>query len=532
MIRPALSIIRSGPQKLERLTDVQSKESLLSETILEIKQLTKYFPGIKALDGVHLTVRTGEVHALIGENGAGKSTLVKILTGVYTLTSGEVLLDGKPLVCRNALEAQACGIAAIHQEASMFPELSVTENIYMGHHIIHPKTKRVDWATMRKETQTLLDSLELEIDCNTLVKNLGVAQRHMVEIAKALSLNARIVIMDEPTSALSLREVEDLYKIVRKLKDDGKAIIFISHKFDEIFEICDYFTILRDGRYIGEGLVKESSVDAMVNMMVGRSLDQMYPKKEVKIGRPVLEVQQLAQTGYFQDVSFTLHAGEILGFFGLIGAGRSEVMRTLFGIDSRSHGTVLLDGKEIHIHKPSEAMGYGIAFVPEDRQSQGVILEMSIAKNITLPQIDALSRYGITHKKRELEVTETFGEKMEIRAAGWHVDADTLSGGNQQKVVLAKWIATNPRILILDEPTKGIDVATKAAVHQFVSEMAAEGMAVLLISSELPEVLGMSDRIIVMHEGALTAEFSRDEATSDSVIKAATGHTAGNGGEQ
>ncbi len=500
------------------------EEFSLSEILLEVKNLTKYFPGIKALDGVHLTIRSGEVHALIGENGAGKSTLVKILTGVYFPTAGDVLYKGNNLSFKNALDAQNAGIAAIHQEASMFSELSVAENIFMGHHITTGKTKRIDWKAMQRETQALLDELELDIDCNFLVKNLGVAQRHMVEIAKALSLNAQVVIMDEPTSALSLREVEELYKIVRRLKEAGKAIIFISHKFDEIFEICDYFTVLRDGKYIGEGKVADTNVDEIVTMMVGRSLDQMYPKKDVKLGKTMLSVKNLAQVGYFKNISFDLHEGEILGFFGLIGAGRSEVMRTIFGIDKRNAGTVSLDGKEVHINNPNDAMKYGIAFVPEDRQSQGVILEMSISKNITLPQINKLSKYGIISNKKEIEVTKTFGEKMEIRAAGWQVNADTLSGGNQQKVVLAKWLATKPRILILDEPTKGIDVATKAAVHEFISEMASQGLAVILISSELPEVLGMADRVIVMHEGKMTGDFSREEANSDNVIKAATGH--------
>ena len=498
----------------------------MSDHILEVKNLTKYFPGIKALDGVHLTVRSGEVHALIGENGAGKSTLVKILTGVYFPTQGEITFEGVPFSCRNALDAQRAGIAAIHQEASMFPELSVTENIYMGHHLVHPKTKKVDWKRMGAETQKLLDELELDINSSTLVKNLSVAQRHMVEIAKALSLQAKVMIMDEPTSALSMREVEDLYKIVRRLKKDGKAIIFISHKFDEIFEICDYFTVLRDGKYIGEGYLKDTNVDEIVQMMVGRSLDQMYPERVYQTGETVLSVRDLTQPGYFKDISFDLHAHEILGFFGLIGAGRSEVMRTIFGIDKKSSGTIFLNGKEIDIKNPLEAMKHGIAFVPEDRQDQGVILKMSISKNITLPQIDALSRLGILHGDSEKEITENYGKKMEIRSAGWHVDAETLSGGNQQKVVLAKWLATKPRILILDEPTKGIDVATKAAVHTFVSEMAAQGLAVILISSELPEILGMSDRIIVMHEGTIVAKYEQSEADSQKIIKAATGHIA------
>lgn len=501
----------------------------MAQTLLEVKHLTKYFPGIKALDGVHFTVRAGEVHALIGENGAGKSTLVKILTGVYFPTQGELMYEGAPLVLRNALDAQRVGIAAIHQEASMFPELSVTENIYMGHHLVHPRFGTIDWKRMHAETQKLLDELDLDIDSNTLVTNLSVAQRHMVEIAKALSLKAKVVIMDEPTSALSMREVEDLYKIVRRLKQAGIAIIFISHKFDEIFEICDHYTVLRDGKYIGEGSIAEASVDSIVQMMVGRSLDQMYPKRSVPIGPVVLSVRNLSQTGYFSNVSFDLHQGEILGFFGLIGAGRSEVMRTIFGIDRKTGGTIILDGKELEAGSPSAAMRHGLAFVPEDRQGQGVILQMSIARNTTLPQIDAISPFGVLDRKRENKITETYGSKMEIRSAGWHVDVDTLSGGNQQKVVLAKWLATKPRILILDEPTKGIDVATKAAVHEFVSGMASEGLAVILISSELPEILGMADRILVMHEGILEAEFSRDEADADKVIRAATGNVASGG---
>lgn len=497
----------------------------MPETLLTIRDLTKFFPGIKALDNVHLTVRASEVHALIGENGAGKSTLVKILTGVYFPTGGTITLEGRQVAFKNAIDAQEAGIVAIHQEASMFLELSVTENIFMGHHLRHPRSRRLDWKGMRRKTQELLDQLELQIEPDTLVKNLSVAQRHMVEIAKALSLNAKVVIMDEPTSALTTREVEDLYRIVRQLRAEGKAIIFISHKFEEIFQICDYFTVLRDGQYIGEGVIKETTPNDIIKMMIGRNIDQMFPKKHSPIGEEVLSVSHLSQLGAFQDVSFSLHKGEILGFFGLVGAGRSEVMRTIFGIDRKSGGSVSIDGNPVSIRGPHEAMAKGIGFVPEDRQRQGVILSMSIGKNITIPQLDSLCSFGITNAKRELEVTKTYGEKMEIRAAGWHVDADTLSGGNQQKVVLAKWIGTNPRILILDEPTKGIDVATKAAVHEFVSEMASQGIAVMLVSSELPEILGMSDRVVVMHEGDVTAIFEREELQEEAIMRAALGET-------
>ncbi len=498
----------------------------MKKTILELKDIAKYFPGIKALDNVDFTIRTGEVHALIGENGAGKSTLVKIMTGVYQPTKGKILMEGSEVHFNTAHDAQAAGVAAIHQEASMFAELTVTENIFMGHHL-RKKGGTLDWKAMRQHTQELLDRMELDINPDTLIKNLGTAQRHMVEIAKALSVDAQLVIMDEPTSALSLHEVEELYKIIRQLKEEGKAIVFISHKFDEIFEICDHFTVFRDGQYIGEGEVASSSVDEIVKMMVGRSLDQMFPKKDSDIGEAVLDVKGLSLPGFFKDVSFSLHKGEILGFFGLVGAGRSEVMRTIFGIDKKSEGTIILNGREIHISSPRLAMQRGIAYVPEDRQEQGAILEMSLSHNITLPQIDKISPFGVLNKKTEKTITEEFGNKMEIKAANWKVNANTLSGGNQQKVVLAKWLATDPDILILDEPTKGIDVATKAAVHEFVSEMAAAGLAVILVSSELPEVLGMADRIVVMHEGRVSKILSRDEANSDNVILAATGHEEG-----
>jgi rhamnose transport system ATP-binding protein len=407
----------------------------------------------------------------------------------------------------------------------MFPELSVMENIYMGHHL--KKNGSLDWKSMRVKTKELLRKMEIQINPDTPVKNLGVAQRHMVEIAKALSIDAKIVIMDEPTSALTLREVEELYKIVRQLQSENKAIIFISHKFEEIQEICDYFTVLRDGKYIGEGRVKDSSVDQIVTMMVGRSLDKMFPKAEVHLGETILEVKGLSRTGSFKNISFELKKGEILGFFGLVGAGRSEVMKTIFGIDKKDEGSVYLKGKEVSINNPKTAMNMGIAFVPEDRQSQGVILQQSLTRNITLPIIDKISRLGRVSSKAEREMTATFGRMMEIKAAGWHVNAETLSGGNQQKVVLAKWLATEPEILILDEPTKGIDVGTKAAVHEFISEMAGKGLAVIMVSSELPEILGMCDRVIVMHEGRKTKEFSREEASSDGIIKAATGHKEG-----
>ena len=492
----------------------------MNQPLVKVQNLTKVFPGIRALDDVRLKVRCGEVHALIGENGAGKSTLVKILTGVYQPTSGKVFLEGEEVTFRNAIAAQEAGIVAIHQEASMFPELSVTENIYMGHHVRHPKTRKLDWKQMRKETQELLARMQLSINPDTLVKNLSVAQRHMVEIAKALSLDAKLVIMDEPTSALTDREVEDLYRIVRQLKAEGKAILFISHKFSEIFTICDYYTVLRDGQYIGEGRIDRSSEDDIIRMMIGRSIDQLYPDHTPSWGKEILRVDSLCQLGAFRNVSFTLREGEILGLFGLIGAGRSEVARTIFGVDKASGGTITFEGKSFMPKSPYDAMKSGIALVPEDRQRQGLILKMSLTHNISLPVLDALSwKRSVTQKKEEETYVLDHGERMEIRAAGYHVDAETLSGGNQQKVVLAKWIGTEPKVLILDEPTKGIDVATKAAVHEFICEMASRGVAIILISSELPEVIGISDRILVMHEGRQTAILDKSEANAESVMR-------------
>jgi rhamnose transport system ATP-binding protein len=472
-------------------------------SVLECRRITKHFPGIKALDEVDFKIRAGEVHALIGENGAGKSTLVKIITGIHQPDAGVILQNGVSVEFRNPTASQLAGIAAIHQEATMFPELSVTENIYMGHHLTRRKSRLLDWKGMKLKTRSLLETLELEINPDMKVKDLSVAQRHMVEIVKALSLDARIVIMDEPTSALSLREVEDLYKIIRHLRSEGQAIVFISHKFEDIYEIADYFTVLRDGRYIGEGIVAETEVDEIVRMMVGRSLDQMFPKTKVKFGDTILKVEGLSKTGIFKDISFDLHRGEILGFFGLVGAGRSEVMRAVFGIDTATSGTISIEGREVHITSPPAAMNRGIAYVPI---------------------VEKLASYSFLNFHKEEEITREFGERMEIKTSGWDQAVNSLSGGNQQKVVLAKWLATRPEILIMDEPTKGIDVATKARVHEFISQLAAEGLAIILISSEIPEILGMADRIVVMHEGKITARLDRDQADSETLVKAATGN--------
>jgi rhamnose transport system ATP-binding protein len=498
----------------------------VGESILEMRGISKFFPGIKALEGVDFTMRAGEVHALIGENGAGKSTLVKILTGVHRPNAGTISLGGAMVEFHSPVDARKAGIAAIHQEASMFPDLSVAENVFSGH-FRRGKAALLDWRSMREDTRVLLERVELDVSPDALVRELSVAQRHLVGIARALSEEASIVIMDEPTSALSLRETEDLFKIIRALRSEGKAILFISHKFDEIFEIADSYTVLRDGEYVGEGAIKDASIDSLVHMMVGRDLSQLFPTRDSKPGAQILSVEGFSRAGFYRDVSFTLREGEVLGMFGLVGSGRTDVILSMLGLEPRDSGRIELKGKEVRISGPRDALDLGIAHVPEDRQSQGVILDMSIGDNITLPQVGSLARASFLDRAAEREVARSYGERMEIKAAGWNEDAKTLSGGNQQKVVLAKWLATKPAILILDEPTKGIDVGTKAAVHAFMAKLASEGMSIIMISSELPEILGMSDRILVMYEGRVATIMERSVADEATIMRAATGVAGG-----
>jgi len=488
-----------------------------------MRGISMYFPGIKALDGVDLSVRPGEVHALIGENGAGKSTLVKVLTGLYKPTAGAIVFEGAERRFATTVDAQETGIVAIHQEPIMFPDLSVAENVFSGHMLRRKGLALLDWPTMRARTRELCARIELDVNPDSMVSDLSVAQRHMVGIARALSMNARLVIMDEPTSALSIRETEDLFKIIRQLRDAGTAILFISHKFDELFAIASSYTVLRDGKLVGSGDMKDATIDSLVRMMAGREMGQMFPKRQAAIGETVLEVKGFSSGRSFSDVSFSLRKGEILGFFGLVGAGRSEIMKSLLGLDPLDSGEVRLDGRKVKFSNPSVALAHGVAYVPEDRQSQGLVLPLGIDNNICLPQTASLAVGGFVARKAEDALAREYGSKMEIRAASWDEAAMNLSGGNQQKVVLAKWLATKPRVLILDEPTKGIDVGTKAAVHEFMSQLAAEGLAIIMISSELPEVMGMADRVAVMHEGRLVAVMDRADASEEKILKAATG---------
>ncbi|MFW6097288.1 MAG: sugar ABC transporter ATP-binding protein [Chloroflexota bacterium] len=488
--------------------------------VIRMEHIHKSFGGVHALNDVHIEVFAGEVHAILGENGAGKSTLIKTMTGVHQPDSGDMFLHGEPVRFSTPREAQQQGIAAIYQEPSLFPDLDIAENILAGRQ--PTRAGRVDWRAMRREARDLLQQLGVRLDPRTKARNLSVAQQQTVEIARALSLNAQLLIMDEPTSSLTLNEVEELFSIIRRLREAGTAIIFISHRLEELFAVADRVTVLRDGKYVDTRQISEVTSSELIQMMVGRQVDDLFPKQEAPAGEPRLQVRNLTARGKFEDVSFDLRAGEILGLAGLIGARRTDLARALFGIRPPDAGTIKVDGREANIDSPQEAMRLGLAFVPEDRQHHGLVLPMSIAANITLPILPRFATAGWLRERNAKKVAEIAAGRLEVRSAGIDQKARELSGGNQQKVVLAKWLETDPRILILDEPTRGIDVGTKAAVHQLMSDLANEGVAILMISSELPEILGMSDRILVMREGRVTGELSREEATQEELMALAT----------
>jgi rhamnose transport system ATP-binding protein len=488
--------------------------------IFQARHVSKSFGGVHALKDVHFEIFAGEVHALLGENGAGKSTLIKIMTGVHQPDAGELFLAGQPIHFDSTRAAQQHGVAAIYQEPSLFPDLDVAENILVGRQPM--RRGGVDWKQMYQQASTLLRRLGSTLDPRTKARELSVAQQQIVEIARALSIDAKVLIMDEPTSSLTLGEVEDLFAIVRQLRQAGTAIVFISHRLEELFALVDRVTILRDGSYVGTRAMANVTTDELIRLMVGRTLNELFPKQAVAPGDVVLEVAALGVEGRFSDVSFQLRRGEILGMSGLIGAGRTDVARALFGTEPATTGTIKLDGKVVTIKSPDAAMALGIGYVPEDRKEHGLVLKMSIADNITLPVLSSFAPLGWLDTSRELAAATAGSRQLEVKMASVEQKAGELSGGNQQKVVLAKWLGTKPRVLILDEPTRGIDVGTKAAVHHLMSSLAAQGIAILMISSELPEVLGMSDRILVMREGRLTGQFSRAEATQEKLMAAAT----------
>ncbi|PPC78249.1 D-xylose ABC transporter ATP-binding protein [Pokkaliibacter plantistimulans] len=497
--------------------------------VFSLRGITKTFPGVKALDNVQLDLYPGQVTALIGENGAGKSTLVKTMTGIYQPDEGRILFHEQPVRLASPDDAHQLGITAIHQETVLFDELTVTENIFAGHYLYSAGVfgsgwlRRLDWPAMHEQARAILQRIDAPLDPHAVLKDLSIGQRHMVAIARALSVDAQVVILDEPTAALSHHEIHELYAIVGRLKQQGKAILFISHKFDEIFAIADRYTVFRDGSYIADGLISQTDEAELVTLMVGRSVTEAYPKQTCPLGETVLEVQGLSHPTEFADISFRLRKGEILGFYGLVGAGRSEVMHALFGITRPSAGSIRLRGQTLQLKAPADAIAAGIVYVPEERQKQGAVVDMPIVHNISLPQLASLNPSGFLHAGREWQLADDYARRLQVKAASWQQAVGTLSGGNQQKVVIGKWLATQPTVIILDEPTKGIDIGSKAAVHQFMSELVAQGLAVIMVSSELPEVMGMADRIIVMHEGLMVAEFDAASASAEQIVRAASG---------
>jgi ribose transport system ATP-binding protein len=491
-----------------------------------MEHIDKSFPGVHALDDVQFEVYPGEILALMGENGAGKSTLMKILFGVYRKDRGEITLNGTEIEPRTPYEAFTLGISVIHQELNLIPEMMVFENVFLGREMQqHGRTgrllRRLNKMEMRRETQRLLDQLGANFEPDTVVKKLGVAQQQMVEIAKALSLEARIIIMDEPTSSLPQSDVGTLFKVMQELKQHGVSIVFITHRIEEVFEIADRVVVLRDGKNAGKMSIEAATMEKVITFMVGRTMDQMFPKQAVEIGKKVLSIQGLSRGKKVRNVSFYLRQGEILGLAGLVGAGRSETVRALFGIDKKDTGEVWLDGQSVELLSPQVSIQAGLGFVPEDRKLQGLILNMAVYQNVTLASLRQLTRALVIKRSAERTVTERFVKQLRIRTPGIRQLVKHLSGGNQQKVVLAKWLALHPKVLILDEPTRGIDVGAKAEIHALISQFAQQGMGVILISSELPELLGMCDRILVMSNGTITGKFSREEADQEKIMASA-----------
>lgn len=492
----------------------------MSEYILELKGISKYFPGVKALDDVHFQLKPGEIHALMGENGAGKSTFIKVITGVHKPEEGEIYFEGKKVEFKNTKDAQALGIAAIYQHITGYPDLSVTENMFLGHEKVDPKTKRLLWKQMNDEAQKLLNDLGANFDAKARMDSLSVAQQQMVEIAKALSTNARILIMDEPTAALSNRECEELYKIALKLRDSGVAIIFISHRMEDMYRLASSVTVFRDAQYIGTWDVDKISKEQLIVAMVGREINQLFPKKEIKIGEEVLRVEKISQTGHFADVSFAVHRGEIVALTGLVGAGRTEVCEAIFGITPIESGKIFLEGKEIRVKHPSDAIKYGIGLLPEDRQKQGLVLNWEISKNITLLNLKKYVKNGFYDVKQENGEAKTLSEKLGIKTPSIFTTADSLSGGNQQKIVVAKMLTSDLKVIILDEPTKGVDVGAKAAIYEIMGALAEQGYGIIMVSSEMPEVLGMSDTIVVLKDGRVTATMQTPTVTQEDILNA------------
>lgn len=494
-----------------------------SAPVLQIKHVSKRFDTTQALDDVSLSLYPGEIHALLGENGAGKSTLIKIMTGIHPPDEGEMLLNDKPVTVRSSVEAQRNGIAAIYQEPMIFPDLSVAENIFISH---GDRGFIVNWRSMQQEAQKILSKLDIRLDVGAPARGLTLAAQQAVEIAKAISLQVRVLIMDEPTASLSAHEVKQLFMLARTLRDQGVSILFISHRLDEVFELCDRVTVFRDGKHISTEPIANVTRDGLIRDMVGRKMEDFFAKTQVQRGDLLMSVRGLGKELAFHNVNFDIYKGEVLGFAGLVGARRTDVGLALFGVEPADEGEIMFDSKPVKIKSPEHALATGIAYVTEDRRALGLTMPMSITSNITLPVLKRyLTRLGLIRTSAEQTTAEEFRKRFTIRTPSVLAQVAKLSGGNQQKVMLSKWLNTHPQLLILDEPTRGIDVGAKADVHHMVNELAAQGMAVILISSDMPEVLAMSDRILVMREGRQMGIFARAEATQERILGAAMGQT-------
>jgi rhamnose transport system ATP-binding protein len=497
------------------------------QPLLEIRGISKRFDTTQALDEVSLDLFPGEIHALLGENGAGKSTLIKIMTGVHQPDRGEIVLDGRPIKIGNAVEAQAHGIAAIYQEPMTFPDLSVAENIFISH---RDQGAILRWGKMYRDAEAILAELDVHLDVRQPARGLTLAAQQAVEIAKAISLKVRALIMDEPTASLSAHEVTQLFKLAATLREQGVAILFISHRMEEVFEIADRVTVLRDGKKISSKPRAEVTPEGAIRDMVGRKVEEFFAKSQAQRGELLMSVRGLGKDGVFSDISFDVFHGEVLGFAGLVGSRRTDVGLALFGVELADSGEITFQGKSVKMHSPAQALQIGIAYATEDRRALGLTMPMSIAANISLPMLrEYLSPLGLIRRTAEESAAERFRERLAIRAPSVRVEVARLSGGNQQKVMLSKWLNARPHLLILDEPTRGIDVSAKAEVHHMINDLAAQGLGIILISSDLPEIVAMSDRILVMREGRPMGLFAREEATQEKILTAAMGQNTGAG---
>lgn len=491
--------------------------------VLRLKNIVKTFPGVLVLDDMNFDLNSGEIHAICGENGAGKSTMMKIVTGVYKPDEGEIFIEGDSVTLEGPNDAFDKGVAIIYQETSLFEEMTILENIFLGHEL----TKKVagitvlDYAKMREEAKKIFKIMNVNLDLDEKTKNMGMAQKQMIEIAKALTFHSKILILDEPTASLTQREVDALFDIVRKLKSEGVAVVYISHRLEEIFELCDRVTVIRDGKYISCKDVKDTDKDQLVTDMVGRSMDNYYPKVEVEIGGELIRVEHLTQDGVLNDINFDIKKGEIVGFSGLAGAGRTELAQALCGFTKIDSGDIYIDGKKVKINNYEEAMEAGLVYVSEDRGKYGLVIEMSIKENITMPQLKKMKTGLFLDKGKEEDVAQTFIKEFGIKCPDSDFLVENLSGGNQQKVSVSKAIALNPKLLILDEPTRGVDVNAKAEIHNIVSELAKRGTTIFMISSEMPELIGMCDRIYIMKGGEIAGMLNREEATQEKILKVA-----------